>query len=93
LDRIQREYDRLASTDRSQWKSVQSERKSRMTSGLKDRARKILADMDDRGAWVERGELKYHKDASQVREIIDPKTFRKNLETLAEFLAASSSGN
>lgn len=89
LDRIEKEYDRLIKTDRSQWKSVRSDSKPKLTNSLRERARKILADMDERGAWVERGELKYHRDAKKVREIIDPKTFAQNIETLAEFLAAS----
>ena len=60
-----------------------------MTSGLKERVQKILAEMDNRGAWVERGELKNYPDAKHVKEIINPKTFAQNIQTLAEFLAAS----
>ncbi len=89
LDRIQKEYDRLKTSDRSQWKTASSRRKPKLSRSLRERVRKILAEMDDRGAWVERGGLKYHKESENIREIITPKTFCKNLETLAEFLAAS----
>ncbi len=91
LDRIERDYDRLTKTDKSEWKTARSERerKPRMTGSLKERVQKILAEMDDRGAWVERGELKSYPDAKNVKEIINPKTFSQNIQTLAEFLAAS----
>ena len=93
LDRIEREYNRLMKTDRSKWKSVRSESKPRMSNSLRERVKKILAGMDDRGAWVEEGTLKYHRDRAKVREIIDPRTFAENIETLAEFLAASRQGS
>ena len=60
-----------------------------MSSSLKERTKRILAEMDDRGAWVERGELKYNPEAKNVKEIINPRTFSENIQTLAEFLAAS----
>jgi len=89
IRRIEEDYNRLLKTDRSDWKSRPKKREPRMSEGLKSRVKRILADMDDRGAWVEKGSLKYHKDADRVREIIDPRTFSRNIETLAEFLAAS----
>jgi hypothetical protein len=89
LDRIEREYNRLTKTDKSQWRTTRTPRKPKMTDGLKAEVRQILADMDERGAWVEAGTLKYHADAKHVKEIIDPKTFSENIQTLAEFLAAS----
>lgn len=89
FDRIEKEYNRLMETDRSQWKVNRKERTPRMSDGLKSRVKKILADMDDRGAWVEAGELKYHREADHVKAIIDPRTFSQNIETLAEYLAAS----
>ena len=36
-----------------------------MKNALRDRAKKILAQMDERGAWVEAGELRY-QDAEDV---------------------------
>ncbi|MCA9072746.1 MAG: pectic acid lyase, partial [Planctomycetaceae bacterium] len=89
FDRIEKEYNRLMETDRSKWRSPRKQRPPQMSNGLKSRVQKILADMDDRGAWVEAGELKYHKNADHVRKIIDPRTFSKNIEALAVFLAAS----
>ena len=91
LSRLEKEYERLTNSDRSQWRIERTQKTPKMSNSLKDRAQKLLADMDDRGAWVEHGELKYHRDAEDVREIIDPKTFAKNIQTLAEFLAASPS--
>ncbi len=88
LDRIEKEYQRLKDTDPSKWKTERKPRPPRISDSLKSRAKKIVADLDDRGAWVEPGELRY-QDSQDVNRIINPRTFSQNIEVLAEFLAAS----
>lgn len=89
LDRIERDYDRLTKTDKSEWRTKRSVRKPKMSNSLKERVKTILAEMDERGAWVERGELKYNPEGKNVKQIINPRTFSENVQTLAEFVAAS----
>lgn len=49
--------------------------------------RRIIAAQDKRGAWVESGKLRYHGKSDDTREVIETKTFIKNVETLAESVA------
>ena len=58
----------------------------RMSAGLAARAKSVIEAMDSRGAWVEAGSLKY---AGKTETMIDSRTFTKNVDVLAQFLAAS----
>jgi hypothetical protein len=62
--------------------------KPQMSAGLRDEAARTLAELDERGAWVEEGKLRSHPD-SNVQRIISSATFIENLQTLAQFIAAS----
>lgn len=48
------------------------------------KVREVLAAMDERGAWVERGTLKYHKVDGLI---ISCETFIKNVEQLSRFVS------
>ena len=48
----------------------------------------VIAALDERGAWVEKGELKYH-DNTGVDRIIDCRTFASNARMLARYIAAT----
>ncbi|MBX3448320.1 MAG: pectic acid lyase [Planctomycetaceae bacterium] len=50
-----------------------------------DVVREVIAKLDSRGAWVETGELKYHR---KTAPIIESATFAKNLEILSQFVAS-----
>ncbi|HPC16134.1 MAG TPA: pectate lyase [Candidatus Hydrogenedentes bacterium] len=52
-----------------------------------DEARAVMAAMDGRGAWVERGGLRYHGSADETREVIDVQTFIQNMRTLGAYIA------
>ncbi len=54
-----------------------------------EQVRRIVAALDDRGAWVETGRLNYHPDKSQARPIISSATFAKNLDILGRYVAAA----
>jgi hypothetical protein len=60
----------------------------RLTSSLRNQAAEVVAKLDSRGAWVERGRLN-SAGAEEVKEIIDTRTFIKNIETLSRFIQAS----
>jgi len=90
VDRIQAEYERLrergpqrdAAESRRDWRPTTP----RMTRSLANRARAVADQLDARGAWVERGDLRANGKSNV--EIIDVRTFTRGLETLAEFIAA-----
>lgn len=48
--------------------------------------RLIISSLDDRGAWVEEGRLKYHGKGDPTRKVIESETFVRNLTRLSQFL-------
>lgn len=88
LDSIRRTYQQLADAT---WKPPETRAGpsiGRMTSRLAQQTRAVIDRMDKRGAWVEPGQLKYHKNAATT-SIIRCSTFAKNIITLSRYLAAS----
>ncbi len=53
------------------------------------RARALVAALDDRGAWVEEGRLKYYPETDPTRRIISCRTFADNLVALAAYIAGA----
>jgi hypothetical protein len=49
----------------------------------------VIDALDDRGAWVEAGQLRYHGPDDSTREVIRSDTFIKNLRVLADWIAAT----
>ncbi|MCP4643391.1 MAG: hypothetical protein GY851_23290 [bacterium] len=62
-----------------------------MTPGLMKQARAAVDALDERGAWVEKGRLRYHGDDDPAERIISCRTFMRNVSTLGTFIAASGS--
>jgi hypothetical protein len=85
LDNIERDYRRAVESGASERKP-QSQEKPRLTSALTSQAADIVAQLDERGAWIEPGRLSSNRDE---REIIDSRTFIENVETLSRFVHAS----
>ncbi len=52
--------------------------------------RQVVAALDQRGAWVETGKLRYHPDKSRERPIISSATFARNLDLLSRYIAANA---
>jgi hypothetical protein len=50
--------------------------------------RQVISAIDDRGAWVEPGKLRYHK--VEVSQIIRSETFIKNVDILSRYLGADA---
>ena len=50
--------------------------------------RATIKALDDRGAWVEDGSLKYHGKADTTRRVIDSATFIRNLDLLSRYVGA-----
>lgn len=89
LDSIDAEYQRVQTMSAEERKPQRkSPRKAKMNSELADQARKVVEAMDERGAWVTRGTLRYHGADDSTMRVIDTITFIKNLGTLAKYLAA-----
>jgi PelA/Pel-15E family pectate lyase len=91
LDSIEREYQRLANLSADELRARQQTRRlasPKRSSSLTRRASEVANQLDARGAWVEDGSMRYHENAPATR-VITSRTFVRNLEILAEFIAAA----
>ncbi len=91
LSQIESEYRRLLQTPPSKLKEFRLWRKPsppRRSRSLARRAAEALRALDQRGAWVETGRLRYHGPDDDTRRIISTRTFCNRLRTLAQYLAA-----
>lgn len=89
LDRLQREYDEVRRTPRDELWRPRTTPKPRMSDGLAREATRLIESLDDRGAWVEEGRLRYHGDDDPTRRVIESRTFARNLIRLATFVGAA----
>lgn len=91
LDSLEREYNRLLELDASELKPRETKPRPRMSNGLADQTRRVIDSLDERGAWLDAGKLNSIKDDESTKQVIDTRTFVKNVETLSLFIAASNS--
>lgn len=90
LDQIEREYDKVRSTPREKLWSPPTVQPPNRSSSLDKQAQALIQALDHRGAWVEAGRLKYHGDDDPSKEVIRSSSFSKNLQVLADWLAADA---
>ncbi len=84
---VERRFNKVLATEpRSRAAGAKSAPKWSLS--LEKQAAAIIVALDERGAWVEDGRLKYHGKADPTTRIIRCATFARNLETLAEYIAA-----
>lgn len=88
---LRREYERLSQLTPEQLAKLRERptERSSVTPALEAQVRSIIAALDERGAWVEDGRLRYHGDDNDVRRVIDSRTFIRNVGTLSRYLAAT----
>ncbi len=91
LDSIQQQYDRLKERGPREQSPSFEPSIPRMSDNLANEAREVIDALDERGAWVEEGRLRYHGDDDDTRQVIDSKTFVDRLEALSRFIAATAS--
>jgi hypothetical protein len=88
LDSIRDEYERLRSR---RWTAPPTRPPTptfRRSDDLAERAREIVRQLDQRGAWVEQGRLRRSEDPQAATGIIDSRTFVANVDLLSRFIAA-----
>ena len=86
LESIQRQYDELIRADADELRpEVRTVKPVRLTGSVRQRADAVRRTLDDRGAWVEQGSMRHQNEPLQV---IDMKTFARNLERLAAYVGA-----
>ena len=87
LDAIERELRRVSELIRA-GKAPLKPTPAAGTPPSAEAVRQVIAELDDRGAWVESGRLQYHGDTDDTDRIISCETFIGNLDTLSRFIAA-----
>ena len=89
---IRKRFDKISvMTERQRLKERDSKRKPRQPGKPSlAQVQKIMAGLDERGAWVEAGKLGYHPKGDPTREVIRSETFMKNSLILADWLAANA---
>ena len=81
VDQLRAEYNRLAALPPNRLEKPVGRQQPRSVS--EDQVRQIIDDLDDRGAWVTRGRLRYHKTSGAI---IDMRVAITNLQLLAKYL-------
>jgi hypothetical protein len=87
LDSIEAQYRRQLQAEPSVEQEQRTEGTSRHSPAFVARVRAVIDSMDERGAWVEQGRLRYHK-VEPESGIIDCRTFVDNVRTLCRFLTS-----
>ncbi len=93
LDAIAREYERLEKVTAKELESLrQLARQTPARSAPPDsQIRAVIAAMDERGAWVEEGRLSHHGDSDDTQQVIETRTFIRNITLLSRYVGASQS--
>lgn len=88
LDSLERDYRKLHDAP---WEDVRPTHREiqprKMSKSLQRRGRQLIKSMDPRGAWLEAGQLR--EQQHDGRQVIEMKTFAKNLRSLAQFAGAA----
>ncbi len=88
LDELSRQHDKLAAMSPEQLAQLRRPSADRPRSkALETQVRKAIAAMDERGAWVEEGKLRYHGADDDTRRVIESTTFIRNITLLTRYLA------
>ena len=91
IEQLSRQYEELLKLSADDL-AKRRERKPdapRVTESLEEQVRRVIATLDDRGAWVVDGTLRYHGKGDDTRRVIDSATFARNVDLLSRYLAAA----
>jgi len=83
----ERELQQLLKLKPEDLRKKPARRPSQASPKLVSQVQSVLADLDDRGRWVEDGRLRYQGDDDSTRRVIDCTTFIRNVRTLSAYLA------
>jgi len=91
LGRLRQRYRHLEQLTPSELAKLRSDEAEpadvRITPAIEARVRTVISDLDQRGAWVEIGRLRYHGEDDDTRRIIASATFARNIDLLSRYLA------
>ena len=88
LDSIRQTYEHLLATPNPVPPSPARDPPIRLTKRLQNSAHAIVKALNQDGAWIEPGQLKYQKHASPTELIINVRTFIRNVDILSRYVSA-----
>ena len=88
LDSLEKEFNKLRETPTEQLWPSERDRQVKRSAKFDKEVEGIIDGLDSRGAWVESGRLRYHGDDDPTTKVIRSETFSKNIQSLADWLAA-----
>jgi hypothetical protein len=88
LDAMETDYRTVRKEGSSSTSERRPDRPTTSVSALAEKAKAVIDALDARGAWVERGGLRYHGEDDPTQEVIDTQTFIRNVGILGSFIAA-----
>jgi hypothetical protein len=86
---IEREYERVRKLNPDERGSTEVAPVREVNSKLVADVKSIISTLDDKGRWVERGGLRYHRSKDSIDRVIRCATFNNNVELLSRYLAAT----
>ncbi|MFK8111656.1 MAG: pectate lyase [Rubripirellula sp.] len=89
LDRLEKELNRCRNTPIDELWKPRKIKPAKSSEGLDKRVTDIIRQLDERGAWVEPGRLRYHGEDDPTDRVIRSQTFIGNLNTFAQWLSAN----
>ena len=88
LESIEREYQLLLNQKPEDLAKPPSKKKPSLSKSLQKQVQTVISGLDDQGRWTETGQLKYQSN-NDVNQIVDCRTFVKNVEILSRYITAS----
>jgi hypothetical protein len=88
LDALEKEYERVAGLTEAQRAELRSSMMRPATAVPSEKSvRAVIGALDDRGAWVEDGRLRYHGKDDDTPRVIESTTFIRNIGVLSRYVA------
>jgi hypothetical protein len=88
VESIAQEYERLRAMDPVELKRSKKVSRPRLNRSLAARAKSVIDRLDEKGRWVEDGQLRNDGEDNPTRRVIDCRTFISNIRTLSTYLTA-----
>ena len=91
LASLAKEHDRLAGLSPRELADLKKRLAEAKPAAPSEKdVRAVIAAIDERGAWIEPGRLRYHGTDDDTRQVIESRTFIKNVGVLSRYVESRS---
>jgi PelA/Pel-15E family pectate lyase len=88
IDAIAAEYERLVNATGSKPQQTDTQPADKLNTELIDKTKAVINSLDDRGRWIEDGQMRQPNEKRPVTRIIMSRTFCRNVDVLCDYLTA-----